>query len=296
LHRGGALNRLGRWEEAKDSFQAAVEASRDQKSQLYAEATLELGRLLLNQGNYQQALRLLDEAKERLTDPSNFELLAITQSEVAAYHLNRGELNQALALYEEADQLRRRAEATQTSDHILMMLGVVHRKRGSYELAIDYLEQLLSRGETEGNPGAIAPAAHHLAWTYLNLGELAQARYYCGRAMSLYEDMDDPRGVSDAHEQLGLILLAEVHDKEAVEHLKISFVMRTDLGNQQGAASSLRHLALAHWQTGQWLVAAREMVASLKIYWQIGVLSRYRMFNIWREFFEWRQRRRRWTM
>lgn len=296
LCRGGAQNRLGQWEEAKDSFSAATEASRGYDTQLYAKATLELGRLLLNQGHYDQALVLLAEAEDLLDDPSNYELLAIARSEVAAYHLNRGELDQALALYEEADQLRRRAGATQASDHILMMLGVVYRKKGIYEYAIDYLQQLLARGEMQGNQSAVATAVHHLAWVYLNMEELSQARHYCGKAMALYEEMDDPRGVSDAHEQLSLIFLAEGRYKEAIVHLDESLKMRRQLGNQHGVASSLRHLALVHWQMGQWLVAAKEMGTSLKIYWQIGVLSRRRFFNVWREFFEWWYRRQRWTM
>lgn len=292
LRRGGAQNRLGQWEDARESFVAATEASEDDDTQLYAKATLELGRLLLNQGDYERALVLLAEAEELLGDPSRYELLAIARSEVAAYHLNRSELDEALALYEEVDQLRRQAGANQSSDHTLMMLGVVYRKKKNYDRAVDYLQQLLARGEAQGNQGAIAPAAHHLAWTYLNMGEFAKARYYCGRAMALYEEMDDPRGVSDGHEQLGLILLAESRCKQAIVHLNKSLKMRERLGNQHGVASSLRRLALAYWQMGQWLVAAREMGASLKIYWQIGVLSRQRFFNIWREFFGWGTKRR----
>ncbi len=293
LHRGGAQNRLGQWEDAKESFIAATEASEDYDTQLYAEATLQLGRLLLNQGHYERALTLLAAAEELLDDLSQYELLAVARSEVAAYHLNRGELDKALALYKEADQLRRQAGANQSSDHTLMMLGVVYRKKGNYDLAIDYLQKLLARGETQGNQGAIAPAAHHLAWTYLNMRELAKARYYCGRAMALYEEMDDPRGVSDGHEQLGLILLTEGHYEDAVAYLGTSLRTREQLGNQQGAASSLRRLALAHWQMGKRLVAAKEMGTSLKVYWQIGVLSWQRFFKIWREFFEWWTKRRR---
>jgi tetratricopeptide (TPR) repeat protein len=293
LHRGGAQNRLGQWEDAKESFIAATEASENYDTHLYAKATLELGRLLLNQGYYKRALTLLAEAEGLLDAPSQYESRVIAKSEVAAYHLNRGELDKALALYKEADQLRRQAGANQSSDHTLMMLGVVYRKKGNHDLAIDYLQKLLARGETQGNQGAVAPAAHHLAWTYLNMGELAEARYYCGQAMALYEEMDDPRGVSDGYEQLGLILLTEGHYEDAVAHLGTSLRMREQLGNQQGAASSLRRLALARWQMGERLSAAREMRASLKIYWQIGVLSRQRLFKIWREFFKWWTERRR---
>lgn len=293
---GGAQNRLGRWQEAEESFRAAREVSQGWDKHMYAQATLELGRLQLNRGDYRIALETLAEAEAILNDSNGDEGLAIARAEVAAYYLNRGELDQALTHYQQAEQHYRRSGAQAPSDHLTMMLGVVYRKKREYEPAVYYLEQLLARGESLKDRSTMAPAAHHLAWVYLNLGELEQARHYCGQAMTLYEEMQDPRGASDAYEQLGMILLAEGRAAEAIAQLERSLAIRRQLGNQHGAASSLRHLALAHWQAGQRFLACRELVTSMRIYWRLGVLSRHRLYNTGRELYEWLSQRRKWTV
>ena len=66
------------------------------------------------------------------------------QAEVAAYHLNRDEYDQALALYRRIYQFQLEAGASGPSDHTLLMLGVVHRRRGDTEQAIIYLQELLA--------------------------------------------------------------------------------------------------------------------------------------------------------
>jgi tetratricopeptide (TPR) repeat protein len=231
-----------------------------------------------------------------LSEQSDYEGLAAAHSEVAAYHLNRHDLDQALALYLEVDQLRQRAGAIETSDHMLLMLGVVYRKMGDYERANNYLQQLIERGEAQNNQSAVATASHHSAWVCLNQDNLAEARRLCGRAVALYKEIGDTRGTSDAYEQLGLIALAEGQEDEALFHLEESLDIRLQLGNQHGAASSLRHLAVAHLKMRQPIGAVRALCQSLAVYRRIGVLTRHRFAAIVREFFDWTMERRRWTV
>ena len=90
----------------------------------------------------------------------------------------------------------------------------------------------------------------------------------------LYEEIGDARGLSDAYEQLGCIALAAGQGREAVSHLQRSLFMRRQLHNQQGEASSLRHLAIAYVTQGQLGRAFKHMRQSLPIYYRLGVLGR----------------------
>lgn len=293
LLRSEAQNALGRWDETMASIQAAIEASRGEDPQTYARAVLALGRLQLNQGDYKTALETLAQAETLLSEQSDYEGLVTVRSEVAAYHLNRRELDKALSLYLEVDRLRRQAGATETSDHTLLMLGVVHRKKREYEQAAAYLQQLLKRAEAQRNRGAAATAAHHLAWVRLNQGDLAQARRLCGRAIELYEEIGDTRGASDAYEQLGFIVMTEGQGEEAVSCLERSLAMRRQLGNQEGEASSLRRLAIVHLRMGHLAAAVRDLWQSLATYRRLGVLSRQRFTAILGELLDWTVGRRR---
>lgn len=291
-----AQNALGQWEERAASIQAAMEASEVEDPPTYARAVLSLGRLQLNQGDYETALETLSEAERLLSKQSNYEGVATARSEVAAYYLNRRELDKALSLYKEVDRLRRQEGITEASNHTLLMLGVVYRKKEEYEQATTYLQRMLERGQSQSNPGAMATAAHHLAWVRLNQGNVSEARRQCGRAMALYEDIGDLRGTSDAYEQLGLIMLAEGRTNESLSYLERSLEMRRELGNQHGVASSLRHLAVAQFMRGQLLTAVRNSWRSLSIYRRLGVLSRRRLSAILREAIDWIVKRRWWTV
>jgi tetratricopeptide (TPR) repeat protein len=287
LLRGEAQNLTGQWQEAITSVQEAIEASKDQDPDTYAQATLTLGRLELSRANYQVALKALARAEQLFLKQSKFESVATARSEIAAYHLNRRELDRALSLYLEAAALRERAGATELSDHTLLMLGVVYRKKGEYDQSAHYLQLLLNRAESRGNQGAIATAAHHLAWGYLNQGQMSRARQLCGRAITLYERIGDIRGASDAYEQLGLILLAEGEIAAATSRLNQSLTIRRQLGNQHGEASSLRHLAVAYLKAGRVIDAARILCKSFILYGKLGMLTRQRLASMGRELFGW---------
>src|SRR5579863_7908369 len=93
----------------------------------------------------------------------------------------------------------------------------------------------------------------------------------------LYEKIGDQRGTADAYEQLGCIALAEGKATEALPYLQCSLTIRRQLGNQHGAASSLRRLALAHLGLRQMRHTLWYMWQSLSLYWRLGMLSRWRL-------------------
>ncbi len=292
---GEAQNALGQWDEAIASFQAAMKASEKEDAQTHARAVLALGRLEFNQGNYRISFETMNSAKEALSQETDHEHSITVLSETAAYHLNRGELNKALSLYYEVDRQHQHAGATELSDHTLLMLGVVYRKKKDYKWAKIYLQLLLERSEKRQNRATTATAAHHLAWVYLSQDDLSLARKLCGRAITLYEEIGDERGLSDAYEQLGCIALSKRQNKESLQYLQRSLLMRRQLHNQQGEASCLRHLAIAYLTIGHLRTALRNLWQSLALYQHIGVLTRQRVSNIFWECLTWIVGRRQWV-
>ncbi|MBC7250347.1 MAG: tetratricopeptide repeat protein [Anaerolineae bacterium] len=295
LLRSEAQMVLGRWHETMSSIQAAIEASEGDDPRTYARACASLGHLQFNQGDYRIALKTLTKAEKLLSEQADYKALIAVRLDIVTYYLNQRDLDKALSLYLDVDQLRRRIGAGEASD-LMVMLGVVYRKKRNYDLAAVYLQQVLEYGEAQRNRSDVATAAHHLAWVRLNQGDLAQARRLCGRAIELYKEIGDTRGASDAYEQLGLIVMAEGRRQEALAHIERSLVIRRQLGNQHGAASCLRHLAVVHLQMGHLITAVRYLKQSLIMYWRLGVLSRQRFAAILRELLDWTVGRRRWTM
>jgi tetratricopeptide (TPR) repeat protein len=200
---GNAQYSLGQWEQADASWQAAIAASQGNDRVVHAHTTSALGRLQINQGKYKAGLKTLARAEDLLAKINDTQAIIGVRSEIAAYYLNRRELEKALKLYLEIDEFHKKSGAKESSDHITLMLGVIYRQKRVFDKAIAYLSELCRRGEMHNDKSGLATGSHHLAWVYFELRELEQARHLCGKALALYEDLQDPRGLSDGYEQLG---------------------------------------------------------------------------------------------
>lgn len=286
LLRYEACNFLGEWDRALADAATAIRVTQESDPVSHARATLALGRLQFNRGDYAAALETLAEAERLLTAINDLEGVATARAEFAAYHLNRGELDQALGLYLEVDRLRRQVDPTGPSNHTLLMLGVVYRNKGEYEKGAEYLGQLLERGEAEGDAGAIATASHHLAWLHLRQQNMAEARRLAAQAKQLYLEINDPRGASDADEQLGLLALLDDDIDAAEAYLKRSLTIRQRLGNQQGAANSLGLLADLYARKGTIRLGLHYMWHSWVLYHRLGVLTWQQIFKKTKQFWQ----------
>lgn len=284
LIHGEAQYALGQWERANTSWQSAINVSKEIDQFTYARATSALGRLQINQGKYKLALNTLERAENLLQEMGETEEIISIRSEIAAYYLNRRELDKALKLYLDIDRLHKKNGAAQSSDHTLLMLGVTYRQKGVFDKAIDYLLRLYRRGEAQRNLASMATAAHHLAWTFIEQGKLKDANYLCGQALALYQEIKDPRGLSDGYEQLGAILLENRDIKNAITYLNLSAQMRQRLGNRPGFVSSLRRLALAHLLERNHKKVIHLLFKILVIYIQLGIFSRQRAFALLHDF------------
>jgi tetratricopeptide (TPR) repeat protein len=288
LLRYEAHNYLGEWDQALVDAQTAIEITEGTGLQnQQAQAMLALGRLQFNRGDYRVALDTLAKAERLLTAVNDLEGVATVRSEFAAHHLNRGELDQALALYLEVDRLRQQVDPTGgPSDHTLLMLGVVYRNKGDYEKGTEYLGRLLERGKAQGNAGVIATASHHLAWLHLRQRNMAEAQHLATQAKQLYLEISDPRGASDADEQLGLIALLNEDIDAAETYLKRSLTVRQRLGNQQGAANSLGLLADVYARKGNIWLGLYYMWHSWSLYYRLGVLTRQQILKKIKRFWQ----------
>ncbi len=270
---------LGHWDVAYLQVLQAVQESSQSNPRDYANALQSLGSLQLNQGNYREALNTFADAKRIFRELDDATGEVSIKAEEAAYYLNRADYRTAHTLYSEIMDFEL-ARESQVSDHTLLMMGVVSRRLKNLTTAIDYFNQLFQRAQANKLKGAYATAAHHIAWTYLDLGQLIQAKEFGEFAQTTYDEVQDLRGASDANEQLGLIAMAMRQYEESHLLLERSASVRNQIGNQQGYASSLRRLAKLSFIQARFGWGIRYLTQSLFIYYKIGMLPVSRFYKI----------------
>ncbi len=282
---------LSEWQTALPAVQMAIKLTKDVVPSVHARALLALGSAQLNQGQYRTALKTLAKAEKQLAVLSDYAGVAACKGEVAAYYLNRSDYAKALALFQELADYERRTDPDGPSTHTAFMLGVTYRRVKKYKLSIQELCELIRRSEERRDRTTVATATHHLAWTLFECGRIDEAEPLGRQAKEWYDRNEDPRGSSDAHEQLGVFALARHDLASAQEYLERSLSVRQQIGNWHGAASSLRRLAKLHWVQREYFQALGFLRKSIALYYRLEVLSHQRLFNIFTELLHWNMRK-----
>ena len=267
---------LGNWHKAQNLLQKAVVFSESHSLEEQAQYLRFLGNLQLNQGDYRQSLKTFGRAKALFHELGDQTGENGVKLEEAAYYLNITEYDTAYRLYSEIYEYEIRT-TSQPSDQTLLMMGVITRRLKNYSDSRKYLFQLLERAKTNQNRSAFGTASHHLAWTYFHEGVLQPARDYGILALHVYEDIHDPRGISDAYDQLATLETTLGNFIQGLEWFEIAASMRRQIGNQHGYASSLRNLARLYFRQKNYPKMILNLLKSLYQFARIGMLSAKRL-------------------
>ena len=129
--------------------------------------------------------------------------------------------------------------------------------RGYLSEGYRWLEQLLT-DVSDISPALLARASISQGNLALDLGEYGEAFACYDRAMRLFEQLEDLRGVSDALNGQGLVAWYRAENAAARDFHERSLALRQVIGNRQGEANSLTNLANAVKDEGN-IEHAREL-------------------------------------
>lgn len=267
----------GQWDKALEYVALATRFLQSNPHD-YAAALQALGSAQLNRGDYSNAHRTFAKARKIYHDDGDTKGEISVQAEEAAYYLNKADFQMAYNQYSAVMEFELRHDH-QISDHTLLMMGVVSRRLKKYADALDYLYKLAERAKVNLSSSTLAVAVHHIAWVLIDQGRYSQAKEYAELAKAVFDDINDPRGSSDADEQLGLISIAMGKYDQARLLLKHSLATRKEIGNQQGYASSLHRMATLNFMQTQFVPGFAYLLQSLYAYYKIGMLPFRRTRN-----------------
>lgn len=272
---------LGNWKTALEVIERAVSLSTSESTFVRAESLQLLGTFQLNRGDYRTALQTLAKAEALFQEVNAIGNISAIMAEQAAFRLNRGQYQTALQLYIKSDTMQREARNTsESSSHMLLMLGVVYRRLHRFQDAEEKLLELSRRASYENNRNSAATAKHHLGWVYMDQGDFERADMLAYEALEIYQQIDDLRGQADAYEQLGEIEIQRNRLLDAINDLSRSLQLREQLGNRHGMASSLKRLGRAYLYDGQYGRGGWYTARSLFLYFYLNMLSKAQLRHI----------------
>jgi tetratricopeptide (TPR) repeat protein len=268
---GGALQRLGRFQEAAD----ALERSKAISEQMGDERSLamvlnSLGGVLQRLGKFQEAADALERAKEIAERMDNQVTLAMVLNSLGGVLQRLGRFQEA------ADALERsKAIAEQMGDErslamVLNSLGGVLQRLGKFHEAADALQRSKTISEQMGDERSTAMVLNSLGGVLQRLGKFQEAAIEFRRSAAIGEKLENSRHLAMVLNSLGGVLQRLGKFQEAADALAKASEIEEGLGNERGQAMVLNSLGGVLQRLGRFQEAADALTKASEIEERLG--------------------------
>jgi len=236
-----------------------------------------LGRALKFAGQYLEARRTLDEARNRLQlatieAASWLEVMVEVLEELADLRLREGALEEAAGHLTAGLNILRQhgADQERAGWRLLNRLAFVRLRQGDIEQALAMAGQVNEDAAEQQDPITLASLYGTLGGALFQQGQLAEAADYVEQSLTIYERLGYQLGTANAFANLGVLYYAQGRWARAVENLARANDLRREIGYMPEQAVTLANLGLVRLAMGEHEQAAAELAASLAISERIG--------------------------
>ena len=243
LKLGEVLQLVGKWSEAGDLYQQALELAEqlgDRSAQAWCQAFT--GELLRKQSLYAEASAWFKRARaafEALGDQAGVGQVLHWAGTLA---WNQGDYEAARTRYEKSLVIRRRLGDEPHIASLLSNLGLVAHYQGDYGSARKLYEESLEIRNQLGDKWAIAVSLNNLGYLAIEQGDYETARTQLEAAVSLQREIGDRWYLANALNNLGNVARAQGNYSEAQTLYKEALTINSELGAEEAIAYLLEDI------------------------------------------------------
>jgi tetratricopeptide (TPR) repeat protein len=271
LKLGQVLELVGRWNEAHDLYQKALEmAERLHDDQAMARCRTAMGELFRKQGSYEQASSWLDSARqdfESLGDLAGLGQVLHSQGTLAA---QQGQIDSARSLYEKSLTIRRRLGDKAQIANLMNNLGILARMQGDYEHARLYQTEGLEIRREIGDRFGIAASLNNLGNIGLDFEDYEEAKARLEEAVAIQREIGSKFYIANALNTLGNIVRAQGDYIRAWSLYVESLQINRELGDGWAIAYLLEDIGCLEALTGEPVRALKLAGAASALRQKIG--------------------------
>lgn len=244
---GAAADAIRRWQERTQSSESVIDAQNS------------LAQMLSHQGDFEAALRVVEEAASQAEACAYLPGLGHASRMQANLHWILGQFDQAYLLAQQALTIAEQSEDLMLEARTRSSLGVIEQARGNYYAA---LQQSARSAEIFGR----LDDRYRQASEYSNLGEHYQVLYDMENALHYHQRARAMLGEDmvsyDLDRNLAVDLIGVGRIREGLEQLKTILEAARAQGERDVYCQVLNSLGEAYMQLGN-AAAAREMAEEL---------------------------------
>jgi tetratricopeptide (TPR) repeat protein len=230
---------------------------------------LQYARFLRSLGRFSQAQALLEGILQRTT-PGEEHWKAGAYNYLGMLYRDQGQLNEAEKMLNQAKSLSDQPGTRETTIAACNNLGQVFRDRGDLAEAERMHKRALDLCKPSGDEASLASSCGNLAHIYLIRDELARCEAMNAKAIELSEKIGNEQGLAIALRNQGLLLMKQKHLGAAEEILGRSLEIASKIGRLKSMADAYSSLAQLKAAQNEMAEAEPLVVRSIEVNERIG--------------------------
>ena len=223
----------------------------EQGRQAFAE-----GLALVQQGDYERALTLLELARVRFHEAGMLDREVLVLLPLGSVYQVIGDPARARSTLEDALALWRALDNPDEEAVVLIALGDVYRAQNAFPQAQDAYQQALDIQETRDNRSGQAVVLHALGLTYFAQEQYGEALTYFQRALPIWFEVSSRESAARTLQVMGDTYLAQEQSAEAISLYDQALSLWQSIGSKQNQAETLLSLSQASSGAGDTAQAA----------------------------------------
>ena len=268
---GALANKLGKYTEAREHLQRALETSKTTDN-LYQRinALLELSYANLNEGNPAQARQYVTEGMEAAQANQMESLLPRALIAFGNSYFLDGETSKAEEYYQKAIATAQRYGSRRNEASARIALGSLRNSQGQPDHVIREVEPALAFFQQHSYRQDAMRAQLLLGRAARQQGDYAAAHKAFEGLLQLSQQLSDLNQMSASHEGMGKTYLQQERYTEALTHFEESFRLSRARGDQIGEGFGLMQIGSTLWRLGRYAEARVQLEAALVLARQPG--------------------------
>jgi len=203
------------------------------------------GRILLHQGQYEEALGWLELARDLAGQAGDIRTEAQSTYDVGVARYYQAEFARALAEIGVARELYAQIADVKGEVSSGYMTATIQKQLGNYQAALHALKDSLASARRAGWRQGEVQILGTLGNTYFHLGDTAQALEYHQGALAACRTMADREGEAASLDTLGLIAAQAGDSNAALQYYDQALAIQQAIGYRRGQGYTLTHMGFA---------------------------------------------------
>ena len=247
-----------------------IATARDTQGSIAAEAQRQLGIIAQDQGQYQQAQQLFNEALAAFEQLDDHKGRATILNQLGTIAQRQGQYEEAQRLYGESLIIFERLGDQSGRATTLRWLGTIAQRQGQYEEAQRLYNESLVIFERLGDQSGQAFMLGQLGIIAQRQWQYEEARRLYNKSLAIFEQLGDQESRATTLHQLGTIAQKQEQYEEARHLYSESLAIFAQLGAQSEQARLLGQLGTIAQVQGQYEEARHLYSESLVIFERLG--------------------------